>query len=446
MTSHAHAFPDFFRLLRDRLPDRFVRAPRKLTPAQLLGVLCLMTGFGRKGYRRVVTELRGGLCRAFDWPALSLVPSPQAIGQARRSLSRAVCDEAFAAVCDHCPAMAARPVASYGSYRLLAIDGTRLSLPPAPALLAAFGTPANGHGPAAAPMAGLVQVWDVGRNGPVAFALTPCDHSERHEAITLFDRIRPSDLLIGDRGYPGYEFFRAICRRRARFLIRMPVRAGTLIADVVAGDQDDTVVALRSLNGQGQQRPGTPTIPVRLLRITLPDGKTEVLATNLWRSRGHDRETLGRLYTQRWRIETAFREMKVFHALEQFSATYPDGIYQEITAIQIFLLLTSELEAIARRETAQRQAAATPAPMQTAPVTDPTMPLQVTPLRFNRLIVADNVIQLMRHAALGGRRAVAQAMPDIIDFLWKNRSYAKPGRSFPRVRKRSRGHFTRAGA
>ena len=435
------AFPDFFHLLRQHVPDRLVRKPRKLTPAQLLGTLCLMTGFGRKGYRRVVAELKTGLHHAFGWSGLSLIPSPQAIGQARRSLSRSVCDMAFAAIANHCPALAAKPVVRYGTYRLLAIDGTRLSLPPSPALSVAFGHPSNQRGSAAAPMAGLVQIWDVGRNCPVAFSLTTCDFSERDEGMGLFGRLGPNDVLIGDRGYPGHAFVLAICRRRARFLLRMPARMA-VVTDFLATGVEEAVVVWRPNNHHGSAT-AAPGIPIRLIRTTLPNGTTEVLATNLWRQRGHDHATLIELYTQRWRIETAFREMKVFHALEQFSATYADGIYQEIVAIQIFLLLTSELEAIARQATASRprreQRHAVPA-NDDAAETQQT-PLVVEEIRFNRLIIADNVIHLLRHAALGGRDAIARELPEIIDFLWKNRSYVRPGRLFPRLRKRSLGRY-----
>jgi hypothetical protein len=291
-------------------------------------------------------------------------------------------------------------------------------------------------------MAGLVQIWDVGRNCPVAFSLAPCDYSERHEAIPLFDRLGAGDLLIGDRGYPGYEFFRSICRRRARFLIRLPIGTNATFTEFAASGQDDTVILLTKRKN-GTDIAGLPAIPMRLMRVVLPNGAIEILATNLWRRRGHERDTLARLYTQRWRIETAFREMKVFHALEQFSATYPDGIYQEIVAIQIFLLLTSELEAIARRETEDLPDRAKP---PSAPADEGSQTLQVSKLRFNRLIVADNVIHLLRHAAYGGTAQVAAEMPHIIENLWKNRSYARNGRAYPRERKRSLGRFRTSGA
>lgn len=422
-------FAGFFTLLESCLADRFVRRSSKLSPARLIGVLCLMTGFGRKGYRRVVAELRSGLATAFGWPALALIPSPQAIGQARQSLSRAMCDQAFTAVLNGCRAAEVSPVARYGGLRLLAIDGTRLGLPPSPALIEHFGVPKNGHGPCAAPMAGLVQVWDVGANRPVAFTLTGCDFDERATALGLFDRLGPNDLLIGDRGFPSYDLLRALCRRRCRFLLRCSVRTNAEIMAFLASGLDDTIVRLAKRGTDGRPIVGTPAIPVRLIRVTLPNGTTEVLVTNLWRQRGHARLTLIDLYAQRWRIETAFREMKVFHALERFSATYPDGIYQEIVAIQIFLLLTSELEALARADHQRRVDADT----ETKPNESPAIDHDI---RFNRLLIADNVIHLLRANATGGQPAVAAMLPDILTYLWKNRAKVRPGRVYPRLRKR----------
>jgi hypothetical protein len=414
---HLH-FPDFFTLLQRGLPDRFRRTPRKITPAQLMGVLCVMTGFGRKGYRRVVAELQNGLGRAFGWLDDASIPSAQALSQARQSLSRDICDEAFAGVYRGCTHLMAAPVASYGGLRLLGMDGTRLGLPPAPELVTHFGCPQNHHGSAQSPMAGLVQIWDVGRNCPVAFELTPCDFNERATSERLFQHLGPADLLIGDRGYPGYDWFRSLCRRRSRFLIRCPVQAGYVYGDFADSGLDETVILLTKRDRCQRRIPGTPAIPLRLLRITLPNGTVEVLATNLWRARGHDLETLGQLYTQRWRIETAFREMKVYHALENFSATYPDGIYQEIVAIQIFLMLTSELEALARTHHAPPEKTLSSAPpLQTNLQHSRPPSLIIREVRFNRLIIADNVIHLLRAAAIGGANEVARILPRIITNL-----------------------------
>lgn len=437
----------FLSVLESRLSDRFVRRSVKLSPARLLGVLCLMTGFGRKGYRRVVAELRAGLGTAFGWPALALIPSPQAIGQARKSLSRDMCDQAFAAVLSGCQAASTTPVARYGGLRLLAIDGTRLNLPPSPALIAHFGLPRNHKGVCATPMAGLMHMWDVGANRPLAFSLSDCDFAERELAMELFCHVGPGDLVIADRGLPSFDLFRTLCRRRCRFLMRCSVRQNKEVMAFLTSGQNDVVVRLIKRDDQGRRCDGTPAIPIRLLRVVLPSGAIEVLATNLWLQRGHLHAAMIELYTQRWRIETAFREMKVFHALERFSATYPDGIYQEITAIHIFLVLTSEMEALARAEYLRRDSGDMNAPLtpEASGQTKETVLPIAHHIRFNRLLLADNVIQLLRAQAFGGTEAVQALLPDILSYLWKNRATVRPGRTYPRQRKRPLIGFKKRG-
>jgi hypothetical protein len=408
--------------LQAHLPDRFARTPRKITPARLIGVLIMMTGFGRKGYRRVVDELRQGLGRAFGWPDLHDVPSPQALGQARRSLSPAVCAQALRAVREGCAASSRSGRRGYRGYRVLAVDGTRLCLPPTKPLIEHFGLPSNQSGQAAAPMAGLVQLWDVGANCPVSFAMTPCDFDERSTAMGLFAEIGPRDLLIGDRGFPSFCIFAALRQRRCRFLLRCSKRFCSEVIDFLASGSPEAMVAIPQ---RGSSDEPAPAVHVRLVRIELPNGVSEVLATNLWAHLGHSREALSDLYTRRWTIETAFREMKVFHALENFSATYPDGIYQEITAIQIFLLLTAELEAMAHEHTAA--------------VDEPADATAATPdrrtIRFNRLMISDAVIHVLR-AAAHSPEAARKSLAISLESIWKSRSKARPGRSFPRMRKR----------
>jgi len=421
MNLHAPAVATFLQHLDAALPDRFVRKTRKITPARLIAVLCLMSGFGSKGYRRVVSELRTGLHRAFGWATVDQIPSPQGLAKARRSLSRETCRLAFTGVREACQARRPPSSAGYAGLRVLAIDGTRLSLPPGQALIDAFGTPANQHGPAPVAMAGLVQLWDVGANAPVDFALTGCDFHERTQAFDLFAQVGPGDLLIGDRGYPSFAIYRALCRRRTRFLLRCSQRSCKEVIDFIASGADEAVVRFVCRDLAGKRIAGTPAIPIRLLRIPLPNGQNEILATNLWQQRGHDRMALADLYTRRWTIETAFREMKVFHALEDFSATSADGIFQEVVAIQIFLLLTAEVEAMVR-DYHDAMAADEPAVEQPR-------------LRYNRLMIADAVIYLLR-AAAQQPESIAEQVRIILEDVWKSRTKVRPGRSFPRLRKR----------
>lgn len=424
------AFPLLYNTLASALPGHFRRRRGKLSPARVLGMLCVMCTLGQKGYRRVIQEMRAGLSQSFGWESAGEIPTAEALCLARPQLTKDLCERGFAAVRDVCTTVARKPVMSYGSWRIVAIDGTRLALPIAPKLSAHFGRPSNGRGTAEAPMAGLVQLWDVGANRPVAFALTTCSFDERDEALDLFQHLGPNDLLVGDRGYPSHALFCALAERRCGFLLRCSSKANAEVITFLKGQADDAVVELRLRNHHGVVRSGAPVLAVRLLRMQLPNGVTEVLATNLRAEDGHHPQQLFALYQHRWRIETAFREMKVWHALQTFSATYPEGIHQEVTAIQIFMLLAAELEARARlfhdQMTTSGADLASPSGATALEVAD-------TGIRFNRLLIADAVVQILRYAHAPG--SIHELVERLLQNIWRERSKYRPGRSSPRRRK-----------
>lgn len=76
---------------------------------------------------------------------------------------------------------------------------------------------------------------------------------------------------------------------------------------------------------------------IRVTKMTLPDGETGVFATSLMNTKKFPLDELASLYCSRWRIETAFREIKMWHIFEHMHAQHARGIYQEITALMVFM-------------------------------------------------------------------------------------------------------------
>ena len=424
-------FPHLYAVLEEALPDKFVRRGRKLNPAKVMGLLCVMCTLGQKGYRRVIREMRGGLRRAFGWVLDEDVPSPQAFGQARQALRPEICLLAFDAVQAACQASNRRSRRGYAGLREVAIDGTRVPLPVDKRLIEHFGCPSNQRGSSQAPMAGLVQLWDVSANRPVAFSLTKCDYSERAEALDLFRHLGPEDVLIGDRGYPCFEIFQVLQHRSIHFVLRCSNNFNQAVREFVVGSQEDATVTIPAPPRSAR----SGTVRLRLLKVRLPSGNTEVLATNLWLEDGHAAADLAALYARRWRVETAFREMKVWHAVETFSARFPAGIEQELMALQLFMLLASELEARALDDLAERQSAAQ---------TD-TEREQLDKVRFNRLLIADATVDLTR-VALDDLGAIPEMVASNLRYIWQQRSRIRPGRSYPRQRKSVKRGYKPKGA
>ena len=323
-------FPHLYSVLEAALPEKFSRQGRKLNPAKVMGLLCVMCTLGQKGYRRVIREMRGGLRRAFGWDVEEDVPTPQAFGQARQALTPAICLQAFDAVQAACTASNTASAKGYAGLREVGMDGTRLPLPVDPALIEHFGCPSNSRGATQAPMAGLVQLWDLAANRPIAFSLARCDFSERAEALDLFRHLGSGDLLIGDRGYPCFEIFQRLQHADVRFILRCSVKLNAAVRTFMQSESTDEIVTIKPPSKFAHEAP----LSLRLIKVQLPSGKIEVLATNLLAGEGHTAEKMSELYLKRWRVETAFREMKVWHAVEAFSARFVAGIEQELMALQ----------------------------------------------------------------------------------------------------------------
>jgi hypothetical protein len=69
-----------------------------------------------------------------------------------------------------------------------------------------------------------------------------------------------------------------------------------------------------------------------LVRVVLPSGQIEVLATSLLDEVQYPASVFGQLYQQRWRIEEAFRHIKCRLKLERFGGETPLAIRQEFHA------------------------------------------------------------------------------------------------------------------
>jgi hypothetical protein len=411
------------------LPPHFSYARGKLGPAKTLMSVFHMRMFGQ-GYRRVIDELKGGLKTSFwgDWDDR---PSAVAVCRARKKVTAEHCDLAFNAVYDRCSFARAHAEFRYQGRFVVAFDGSRLSLPDSPEIREHFGGPTNQHGTAGVPAAGFVLLWNVSCQQPISFRLAPYRHSEPAVAQEMFDDLPEQSLLITDRGFPSYEITADLMRRGQEFLVRMPRNHGKIVRSFMESPERDVEVRWQRPERVSPDKAPETDLPIRLIKIRLDSGEDEVLMTNLRHIDGHQAAELGRLYTTRWRIETAFHEMKVWYALEDFSARHVLGIVQEVTAVLIFSLLVSEMEAKVRHEKERLVAK------------DLKGPLPI--IRYNRRLMGDGVIGLLA-AATEGREAVERHMHRCMDSLWRYRDQRRQKTPKPRVRKSPLRGFKPRGA
>ena len=74
------------------------------------------------------------------------------------------------------------------------------------------------------------------------------------------------------------------------------------------------------------------TLSIRLIRVVLPNGRIEVLATSLLDTHAFPAHAFASLYHARWNIEEAFKTLKHRLLIEQFTGELPEAIRQDFHA------------------------------------------------------------------------------------------------------------------
>ncbi len=230
-------------------------------------------------------------------------------------------------------------------YRLLGIDGSLLDLPTHPATLEAFGSWGSRHGTQTA-KARVSQLFDVLNHISVEGLLAPIAQGERHLAQLHLAHVGPGDLLLLDRGYPAFWLFVAIVACGADFCARLETHKWSAAQALIASGDTDKVVTLslcptsRALcKAHGFE---CDTFTLRLVRVDLPSGDVEVLATSLHDAVRFPTACFAALYQQRWPIEEDYKQLKSRLEVENWSGLSPLAIRQDFYAS----LFTKNLAAI----------------------------------------------------------------------------------------------------
>ena len=412
---------NLFTHLTSVLPEKWQRKRGTLGPVQVFySIMCMAAGTGGS-YQKVLDDLKRDIGDKLGWED---EPYPSSLSDARRKLSKELCLQAFKEIRLLCSGLSNYPKVCYKDRRILSIDMTRLALPAYNDIKDEFGCPKDNKGNLTpAPQATFTAIWDVSTNTPLKWQLEKVYASERLASYELVKGLNSGDLLIADRGYPSRQLLKQLSDQGTAYLIRLPggqksggfLEVREFINDESAWDRE---VWLRETN----KRKGERTIRVRLMKYRLDTGKIAVFATNLYGARIHKKKALYKLYCYRWDIETAFKEMKLWHGMEHFNARFAEGIHQEVAGLMLFMLLTGEMEAQARGYHQVEMIEQSP-----DGVCEPEY-------RFNRKIIATTVAYLLV-AATKGPEAIQEEFEYSMKRLWRFRQRRRPGRKFERKAK-----------
>lgn len=394
---------------------------RKFGPRQIVAVLMTMIRV-ECGYRRGLGLVHEHHGEVFGWGS-GAPPTAGAFCRARRKLSpedmRRVYRDALAGP----TAVAARKRWRWKGKVVYAADGVRFLLPASAAVITEWGRPLLADGKEAyQPQLLQVTLWDVGAVQPLDWVHLPCrgkGHGERTGILKLIDRLGPGDVLLLDRGFPSRRLLFELLARGIHFVIRMTAGSDTDFTEVshfLAGRSADRDVDFSYTDPDCAD----PLVErLRLVRTNGADGDVRVLVTNLSDRDLYSRHDLFELYSRRWGIENAFRDLKIRYACEDFHGTTPQFIEQEIVALMLLMLIESLVE-----ETA----------LMTLPAAQSGCGDDHRPQRCNRAALGDRIPTLIaiglrehvpRHLATAFRRGIQACAAD--------RTRVRRTRSYPRI-------------
>jgi Insertion element 4 transposase N-terminal/Transposase DDE domain len=294
----------------------------RLLPAHVVVYFVMAMAVFRDGYEEVMRRLAGGLRFMRAWSQDWAVPTTGAISQARERLGEAPVKLLFEKVAVPLAAPGA-PGAWLGHRRLMAIDGVKLDAPDTAANLAWLGRP-GGLTRRPFPQVQVIGLGECGTHAVIAAQIGTLGVGERELAAGLLEAMGPGMLVIADRGFFSFEFWRDCLLTGAGLLFRVPSGLKLPVLQTLPDGSYLSEVHTHKVRGSGFRIPlaeasdprNATHIPVRVIEYTVsparPGGPAETfrLITTIMDPDDVTAVELAAAYAQRWEYEMSLREIE----------------------------------------------------------------------------------------------------------------------------------------
>ena len=237
----------------------------------------------------------------------------------------------------------------WNGFRLLAVDGSRLTLPNTEKLKQIYGITKNQAN------VGVVQsrvsvLYDVINKYVIDGIFSPLAIGEGQLALQHLSHVKDNDLVIYDRGYPSFHLIYEHIKQGSDFLIRVKVTFSNVTREFIKSGKSTEIVTFypgKNANLNGKEYDKNTSVKVRLIRINLPNGEIELLITSLLDTLKYNTIIFKELYFKRWGIESFYDELKNKLKVEYFSGYSNQSILQDFYAAlfvsNVQTLIVSEL-------------------------------------------------------------------------------------------------------
>lgn len=208
---------------------------------------------------------------------------------------------------------------TWDKYRILAVDGSTVALPSHPSVEQEFGVHKFGPYAQSPRSVGRVSLLYDALNGlTLDSKIGPYRSSEKGLCEQHLEHMQPGDLVIFDRLYAGYDLMTKLLEKRVDFLIRLKADWWKVVRSFAQSDVDDQIVDLQTKQGM---------LKVRLIKIS-HQGEQQFFCTSVF-DKKFTAEDFGELYQGRWGIEEAYKTLKNWIELENFSGKTALAVKQD---------------------------------------------------------------------------------------------------------------------
>ncbi len=225
-------------------------------------------------------------------------------------------------------------VKTWNGFNLLAVDGTTIRVPDEEVIIDHFGAwkPVKGG---KCPKARVSQMYDVLNDISIDTLIKPKNYGERELAAFHFLKLTSKDLVLLDRGYPSFWLFKMIISLNSNFCARISKKWNVIKTFDLSGKQEDIItvkVTPQSKKKCNEFDLDTKPIKLRVVRVILDSGESEILITTLKDHNEYPINIFGDLYHMRWPVETDYNKLKNRLQVENFSGKSVKSVYQDFHA------------------------------------------------------------------------------------------------------------------
>ena len=229
--------------------------------------------------------------------------------------------------------------------RVMAVDGTRLSLPNHPSVKEEFGVHEFGPNADSERSLALCSVlYDVLNLLAIDSQIAPYASSERDLLYKHLDFTLENDLLLLDRGYPSMALFFLLLAKKLHFCVRMKDNWWLAVDKFNKSGLIEQIVTFKLPKKDRKLLKDFPDwqdkeIQCRLIKVELPNGESEILCTSLTDMETYLYDDFIQLYHYRWSEEEAYKLLKSRIEVENFSGKTAIAVKQDFHAKILLMTL-----------------------------------------------------------------------------------------------------------